>query len=65
VELALIRAQAGLHKVARSRDTQNSSQMYLFLKLSSTDRLLGRVISHVDDYKSAMGDLEMGHHYSR
>jgi hypothetical protein len=55
VELASIRAQAHALETAASRDTQNSSQMYLFLKTSLTDGLLGRVISHVGDYTSDTG----------
>jgi hypothetical protein len=55
VELSSIRAQATQLEAAGSRDTQNSSQMYLFLKTSITDGLLGRVISHAEDYTSPTG----------
>jgi hypothetical protein len=55
VELSSVRAQALQIEAAASRDTQNSSQMYLFLKTSITDGLLGKVISHVNDYTSATG----------
>ena len=41
VELLSIRAQALVLEAAAPRDTQNSSQMYLFLKTSITDGLLG------------------------
>jgi hypothetical protein len=55
VEIASVRAQALTLEAAASRDTQNSSQMYLFLKSSIADGLLGRVISHMRDYLSATG----------
>ena len=55
VDLASVRAQALAIEAAASRDTQNSSQMYLFLKSSLTDGLLGRVISHMRDYMSVTG----------
>jgi hypothetical protein len=50
-----VRTQATQLEAAGSRDIQNSSAMYLFLKTSITDGLLGRVISHADNYTSATG----------
>ena len=55
VELASVRAQAQSLEAATDRDTQNSSQMHLYLKTSITDGLLGRVISKAADYTSATG----------
>jgi hypothetical protein len=55
VELSSVRAQALALEAQADRDTQNSSQMHLYLKTSITDGLLGRVISHASDYTSATG----------
>ena len=55
VELGSVRAQAQTLETAANRDTQNSSQMHLYLKTSITDGLLGRVISKAADYTSATG----------
>jgi hypothetical protein len=55
VELASIRTQARTLETSADRDTQNSSQMHLYLKSSISDGLLGRVISKAADYTSATG----------
>jgi hypothetical protein len=55
VKLKAIRIKAAITETAGSRDTQNSSQLYTFLITSVTDGMLGRIISHTDDYTSAGG----------
>jgi hypothetical protein len=45
-------------KVANSRDTHNSSQMYTFLITSITDGLLGKVVSQREQYTSVGGFLD-------
>jgi multidrug efflux pump subunit AcrA (membrane-fusion protein) len=55
VTLSSVRTQAYTTEHALSRDTQNSSQMYLFLRNSITDGLLGRVISRSLEYTSLAG----------